>query len=208
MMQKDTLGDYFECSRLGKTEVLSTIGVALTVFFLVTIPTLIRHFHLTHAQTILLDNIGHHITKGLAVLDALSFTNTVVTFLFWGLVGIIIYGFTTVMVRLWQLSQEDKELASDEYIHPADFSRQAYWRQILEKEAFSTVLLAAELIVTCALLFWAFPFALLRLSAMLSAFSLLQLFHMVLWVAIIAALFCLGRLMFRAWRYRHILFEL
>lgn len=206
MIQKDTVGDYFECSKLTAFEVFSSIGVGVIVFFLITIPTMIRHFELTQAQTVLLDKVGHNTQKILSRLDSLSFTNTVVTFLFWGLIGILIYGLTTALVRFWQAGEEDKELASDEYVHPTGFSRRRFWKQIIEKEVFSAAILTAELIVICAAIFWAFPFGLMRVQVLFNGFGIIELLLVLLWTVIIAALFCLGLLIFKAWRYRHILF--
>jgi hypothetical protein len=206
MMQKNAVGDFFECSKLNVTEVLGATGAALVAFFLATTPILIEHYHLTQAQELLVHRLWHAVKNVLAKLDALSFTSTIVTFLFWGLVGIVIYGLTTSLVRLWQAGEEDKELASDDYVHPTGFSRQHYWKQIIEKEAFSAGLLTLELIVVSVTLFWAFPAALRGVGPLLSSFSFGQLAFTLLWVVVLVALFCLCRLIFKAWRYRHILF--
>lgn len=206
MIQKDTVGDYFKCSKLTISEVFASTGIALIAFFLAILPTLVRYFHLTHAQTLLLDNIKQGMEKVLTVLDSLSFTNTVVTFLFWGVVGIVVYGLTAALVRLWQAGEEDKELVSDEYVHPTGFSKRHFWRQIIEKEALSAVILAAGLIGIGAAIFWAFPSGIMHVQALLDSFSIVQLSFVVLWTAIIAALFCLETLILKSWRYRHILF--
>lgn len=206
MIQKDTVGDFFECSKLSRAELLGAVGTAVAVFFLASVPTIIRHLQLTQAQTLLLDKTEHAITSFLAVLDSFSFTNTVVTFLFWGFIGIIIYGLTTALVRLWQAGEEEKELISDEYVHPAGFSKKQFWRQIIEKEAFSAALLGGELIVLSAVIFWAFPFALMRVGAALGHASATEFLMISLWTAVLASLFSLGLLILKAWRYRHILF--
>lgn len=206
MIQKDTVGDYFECSKPNMLEVLAAIGAGLIVFFLASIPTLIGHFHLTQAQTLLVDKAGRGVGKALSVLDSFSFTNTVITFLFWGVIGIFIYGLSASLVKLWQASEEEKELASDDYIHPEGFSKKKFWKQIVEKEVFSAAVLVAELIVVCATIFWALPSGVMRIEALFGGFAVTQLLLLLLWVAIISALFCLGLVIFKAWRYRHILF--
>lgn len=200
------MGDYFACAKPNATELLGSIGAALIVFFLVAIPTIIENYHLTQAQEVLAHHVGRVVHGILASLDAFSFTSTLVTFLFWGIIGIFIYGFTTVLVHLWQAGEEDKEIISDEYVHPAGFSRTTFWKQIVEKEVFSAILLVAELIVIAALMFWAFPLALLRVAALFEAFSMTATLYVVLWAVIISSLFCLVQLIFKAWRYRHILF--
>lgn len=206
MIEKDRVGDYFECVKPSHFELFAVAGVGLISFFIIAVPTLIRHLKLTHAQTVLLDNIGHGVEKALSKLDSLSFTNTVVTFLFWGIVGIVIYGMTTALVKLWQAGEEDKELASEQYVHPQGFSRRQFWKQIVEKEIFSATILIAELIVLCATIFWAFPFGLMRVEALFAGVGALQLLFVLLWTSVIASLFCFGLTIFKAWRYRHILF--
>jgi len=206
MIQKDRVGDYFECVKPGNSELFAAAGVGILSFFIIAIPTLIRHLHLTHAQTLLLDNIGHWVEKVLSKLDSLSFTNTVVTFLFWGVVGILIYGLTTVLVKLWQAGEEEKELVSERYVHPEGFSKRQFWKQIIEKEIFSATVLSAELIVLCATIFWAFPFALMLVAALFDGVATPQLLFALLAVGVIAAIFCFGFTIFKAWRYRHILF--
>lgn len=206
MIEKDMMGDYFECSKLTRFEVIMATSLGLVCFFIAAVPTILRHFHLTQAQTLLLDKIGREVGKLLSLLDSFSFTNTVVTFLFWGVVGIVIYGLTTALVRLWQAGEEEKELASDEYIHPNGFSRTHFWRQVIEKEAYSVAVLMAELIVICALVFWAFPSGLMRVDALLGNFGFTSVALFLLYSVIISGIFCLGLLVLKAWRYRHILF--
>lgn len=206
MIQKDRVGDYFECVKPSRFELIAAVGIGLLSFFVISIPTLIRHLKLTHAQTILLDNIGHEVEKGLSKLDSLSFTNTVVTFLFWGIVGILIYGITTALVKLWQAGEENKELISEEYVHPEGFSKRHFWRQIVEKELFSAAILTAELIVISATIFWVFPFALVHIGSLFSGIAVSRLLFTALSLVIVGGVFCFGLIIFKAWRYRHILF--
>jgi hypothetical protein len=63
--------------------------------------------------------IGDKLNTFLTWLDSLELTATVVTFVFWGFVGLIAYSIVNGLLKVRQEIDYEQELTSDEYVRPA-----------------------------------------------------------------------------------------
>jgi hypothetical protein len=87
---------------------------------------------------------------GLRVFDSFSFTNTVVTFMIWAVVGVVCFGIVEAMGNAYYELRMEQQVSSSRLVHPASFSQFRFWRGV----AFDTCTLAfglAALAILCVL---------------------------------------------------------
>lgn len=112
---------------------------------------LLERYGLLSSSQIVKDRLAHGVDHGLTKLDSFRATNGVVTFVVWGAVGLVTFSFVQALLRASNQIRYEKQLSSNEYVHPANFNRRAYWRQIVRNGLVSFLLLACLVV---ALLFY------------------------------------------------------
>lgn len=142
------------------TETGGIAFAALLVVLLGNAKGLLNHYGLALSAEVVKSHIGSKVGDGLSKLDHFSLTGSVVTFAIWGVVGLIT--FSVLQAVLWVSSEVkyEEEVSSDQYVHPAGFSRQGFWRQIFISALMSfglLILLAAAVILY---LLYALPYGL------------------------------------------------
>ncbi len=87
----------------------------------------------------LLSRLNGAVQSVLTWLDGFETTNAVVTFMFWGFVGLVAYGSVMVVAKISQEVRYESELSTDDYVHPARKTN----RDIIVAELASTLVKAA-----------------------------------------------------------------
>jgi len=92
---------------------------------------LLDHFGLISSSTIIGDHVGSTIGAGLHVIDAFSATPGVVTFITWGIIGLVLFSLVQAFFKASGYIEFQREVGSSRFIHPANFSSSKYWRTVL-----------------------------------------------------------------------------
>ena len=116
-----------------KAEIIYSALAASLLVLIAVLPTFIVQINFLSARGALESEVGNTITRILTNIDGLEFTATVTTFVFWMIVGLIVYGLVSVMYTTLHAIEEDVEMSSDEYVHPQPFSRTNFWRQVMRE---------------------------------------------------------------------------
>jgi hypothetical protein len=94
------------------------------------------------------------VSSGLSVLDSFTVTPAVVTFITWGLIGLVLFSVIQAAARASGIVRFERDLSSNRYVHPQNFDRATYWRRIVTDTLLSFVLLA--LLVAAAVMYVVF----------------------------------------------------
>lgn len=204
-METSPWQDYWQKIRPSVFDIIVGAVVTLMVLVVVLLPTVIIKHQLFIVENAVLAQLAHGFTAVLVGIDSVKFSATIVTFLLWGLVGLITYGIIMGIIRFWQYTEMLKEMVSGEFVHPAGFSARRYWRTLALHEGvnIAVILLGLTCVLTVAfallpaatvhartlVLSWSWPVA-----AQAAAATVL------LWAGALTVILCL-----KAWRYRRAL---
>jgi hypothetical protein len=128
--------------------------IALTVCVLViagSAKLVLERVGLISSATLIGQQVTTRATWGLGVLDTLRFTASVINLIVWGATGLIIYSALQAVVRGLRTIQYERDFDSQRYVHPQNFTRKAYWRQVVVDTFLGFILLV--LLVTMAILY-------------------------------------------------------
>jgi hypothetical protein len=92
---------------------------------------LLQHFGLVNSSGVVGEQVSDTVGSGLRALDAFNATPGVVTFITWGVIGLILFSLVQTFVRASGYIEFEREVGSSRFVHPANFSRRRYWRTIL-----------------------------------------------------------------------------
>lgn len=150
LISKQTWQDYFETSHPSIAAVVYSQVVVAILCLVSVLPTIVTEVGLTGIKQFLASGFGHWLNQILQAIDKFQMTNTVVTFLFWGAVGMVVYGFVTALLRGIQTANLERELIGGEYVHPANFTKVRFWREEFLRSAIAiiTFILFVILLVT------------------------------------------------------------
>lgn len=94
------------------------------------------------------------VSSGLSVLDSFTVTPALVTFITWGMIGLVLFSIIQAAVRASGIVRLERDLSSNRYVHPQNFDRGVYWKRIATDAVLSFVLLA--LLVAAAVMYVVF----------------------------------------------------
>lgn len=204
-MQESTWQKYWRKIRPGTFDVIVCALVTLFVLVAAILPTLVTKYQLFTVENEVLARMAHWLTTVLVGIDNMEFSATIVTFLFWGFIGLITYGIIMGLVHFWQRAEEAGVVASDHFVHPAGFSRNHYWQTIALGEGVNIVVLLVLSVCLSLVAFVLLPATTVHIRALIlnsswSAAPQAVAAGLLLWVGTIVVALC-----FKAWRYRHVL---
>ncbi len=179
--------------------VLAVLGITL-------LPTVLTQYNLLGVREALTTDVGMWFTRLLARIDNLSFTDTVVTFLFWCIVGIFVYAIVNGLTHIVETVERERELFSNEYVHPLATSRRDMWHEKIFVSVSSFFSMMLFIAVITVIIFVLLPTTTLHLRAVVASQTTLQ----DIFVATAAALLlwlgsCLCLATYRLWRHHKLL---
>jgi hypothetical protein len=110
----------------------------------------LQRYDLIDSSALIHSQLSSKVTSGLNVLDSFGFTSSVVTFVVWAFVGVLVLSIMQACMHFSRTMQHHRELASNEYSHPENFNREHYLKQAAVGTALSfafTSLLVTSLIL-------------------------------------------------------------
>lgn len=110
---------------------LSIVPLTVLLVAVLDLQSVINYYRLDRSSQIVHQTAGAAVTGGLSHLDHLKATNTIVTFLIWGIVGIFCFSLVQMVPRVYREFQMSKQLSSDAYLHPATFVRATFLRSVI-----------------------------------------------------------------------------
>lgn len=125
----------------GKLELWSLVFIAGAILVLGNITLFLTYYGLSGSSNLLNEQLSHRVKSGLEVVDSFSITPTVVTFLTWVIAGIIVLSLGHAIANMSQTIKFEREVSSNSYIHPQNFRRGTYWRNIVVGTVWSFILL-------------------------------------------------------------------
>jgi hypothetical protein len=118
------------------------------------------------------DQLAHRVASGLDVLDNFTFTPAIVTFVTWGLIGLVLFSLVQSLMRASGTLQFERDLSSNRYIHPQNFKRSTFWRHIIIDTTISFALLAVLAASAIMYLLFIVPVGFAYVQRVLVQFSL------------------------------------
>lgn len=112
-----------EKTALNGIDVVWTLLVGIFFSTIVVIASIIDALDTFGAKQTLIRLVSSKVDAGLSWLDGLEFTASIVTFVFWGLVGLVSYSFVSALIKLQDEITYEGELSSDDYVRPARKSK-------------------------------------------------------------------------------------
>jgi hypothetical protein len=109
--------------------ILGIIAIAVTIIG--NAHRMCDYYGLNGSDQLLKQSASEGVNSGLSQLDAFSFTNQVVTFLIWAIIGLLCFSIVQAMMHGYKEFRHEEELSSERYIHPRTFTRRAFWRQVI-----------------------------------------------------------------------------
>ena len=103
---------------------------------------LLQKLELISSAQLIGGQVSTRVTSGLISLSTFKFTAGAANMIVWGATGLLIYSALQSAVRTLRTLQYDREFDSSSYIHPQNYSRRAYWHQIVLDAVLGFVLLA------------------------------------------------------------------
>ncbi len=204
-MQETPWQEYWQKIRPGVFELVSSALAAILVLMAALLPTFIAQHQLFTVENAVLSQMAHWLTKILVGIDSMKFSATIVTFLFWGLIGLVTYGVIMGFVRFWQHAEAVEEIVSEEFVHPAGFNAKHYWRTLALREGVNIAVILLTLFCASLVAFVLLPAATVHARTLVLEWSWPAVAQtaaaaILFWIGIVAVALCL-----RAWHYRHIL---
>lgn len=207
LMQKQAVQNYWATIRPSGIDIAYCAAVMWLALFVVMLPTMFETYNLVGARRMLETGIGNFVGTVLASVDQWSFTNSIVTFMFWGMIGMVVYAFVSSLIRAMQKAEEERELASDEYVHPADFSRTKFWLEELLESAITFLTFVVFVLVSTFVLLQLLPTVTVHLRSLITSTDNSELLPVVASIALLFIGACIIMLTYKLWRHRQILFE-
>lgn len=92
---------------------------------------LLEHFGLMSSSNIVGNHVSATVGGSLRVIDNLSATPGVVTFITWGIIGLVVFSIIHAFTKASSALDFERELGSNRFVHPANFNPRRYWHTIL-----------------------------------------------------------------------------
>jgi len=206
LIQKQAIQNYWEAVRPSGIDITYCFAITSFVVVALLLPTILDQYNTFGAREMAMSGFGSAMGKFLLHIDELSFTNNLVTFMMWGVVGMIIYGLISSLIRAFAKAELERELASNEYVHPAAFSRSKFWHEELTKSAATFISFVLFLAVTSSVAFGFLPAATKHLRTTITSGGQ-GIWWALLWTGILLISSGIVVLSFKLWRHRMVLFE-
>jgi len=206
LIQKQALRNYLDTVRPSGLDIAYCVVVTSFLLLAVMLPTLFNRYNTFGAGEVLRSGAGGVVGRFLLHIDQLSFTNNVVTFLLWGVVGMLVYGLVSSLVRAFAKAELNRELAGDEYVHPASFSRKKYVQEELLISAVTITSFAVFLAVVATLMLDMLPMATKHLRLVITSGGQ-DIWKAVLSVILLLITVGIAMVSYKLWRHRKVLFE-
>ena len=113
--------------------------------------TILGRMNLVDASDVVHTQVSQTVGSSLGLLDAFAITPTVITFVVWGVAGLVLFSIIQGMIRAGNAVKFEHDLGSDRYVHPAGFRSGVYWRRLVVSALLSFVLIV--LLITAASLY-------------------------------------------------------
>lgn len=207
LIEKQAIKNYWDIVRPGGIDVAYSVAITALILFVLGMPTILDKYNTFGAREVLASDTGSFVSRVLLRIDELSFTNNVVTFLLWGLVGMVVYALVSSLLRALAKAELERELASDTYVHPAAFSRTKFWREELLISA-TTMVTMAVLLAVCAFVFLTvLPSATVHLRSLITSNANASIWPTVASTILLIVGINLVITAYKLWRHRAVLFE-
>lgn len=136
---------------------------------------LLQHFGLMNSSYIVGDHVSNTVGSGLHVIDDFNATPGIVTFITWGVIGLVVFSLLHALRKASGAIDFEREVGSNRFIHPTNFSRRRYWRTILVNTFLSFGLITLLLFGIVLYVLFVVPVASLYLQRFLIVSSLARL---------------------------------
>jgi hypothetical protein len=117
----------------------------------------LQRYDLISSSAVVHQQLSSTVGSGLGVLDSYSFTPGLVTFMTWGIIGLFTFSLVQAFVRASGVIKFEREVGSNRYVHPQNFSQDSYWKRIVTDSAVSFALLVLLGVVAMMYLLFVIP---------------------------------------------------
>ncbi len=111
-------------------ELIGSFCITVVIVLLANSNRLLNYYGLHSSNEVIKTSAGGAINQALTVIDSISFTDTVVTFLIWAGVGVLCFATIEALGNAYQEFKLEQQVSSWRYIHPLTFTRIKFWRGV------------------------------------------------------------------------------
>ncbi|MBP9852860.1 MAG: hypothetical protein QG629_223 [Patescibacteria group bacterium] len=203
----DTFKNFWQKARPdGVDFAYATIFSAL-LMVLGNLGTILDAYDVAGTRQFVQSQAGQNITGFLAKIDDFEFSKTVVLFLFWCFVGLIVYFIVQSILSANSKYSYQKEVGSGQYTHPESFDQKAYQQFLLRQRIVHFCSLMSLLVSFILAMSVLLPFANNHFENLVSEFSFGSLVLTILGLGLLSiGLLAIG-IAFQAVRNREMLAE-
>lgn len=130
-------------------ETIGLVALSLLVVLLGNTRELLDYYGLQSSGQVIKTSAGQAIGNGLNKLDSFSFTDRVVTFIIWAVIGMLCFSVVQGIAKVGHDIEYEERLSSNKFVHPKTFRKGAFWVQVFK----NFIMLVVSLAILCALLF-------------------------------------------------------
>ena len=126
----------------------STIEIYYIIFFACLLIILgngkliLQRAGLIGASDLIGQQVSTKVLWGTNWIDTFRFTAGIINLIVWGATGLIIYSALQSGVKTLRMIAYERDFDSQQFVHPQDYTHQAYWRQIVADALLGFTLLA------------------------------------------------------------------
>ncbi|HET6925162.1 MAG TPA: hypothetical protein VFH39_05000 [Candidatus Saccharimonadales bacterium] len=177
-------------------EYVGLLFVALMILLLGNTQQLLEYYGFDTSGQVIKQGAHQAIASGLSKLDGLSFTDRVVTFVVWALIGVVCFSLVQLIGRVYHDFEEEEKVSSNRYVHPSTFRRADFWKQVALDFIVATISLGLLVAGVVLLFAYVLPVALSYSESFLTHASLshfinflVGFFMVYVWSLVLAVIF-------------------
>jgi len=171
-------------------DLVAIIFLAILTIILGNSHQLLSYYGFDSSSQVIKVGAGTAVNHGLTHLDTFKFTDTVVTFLIWALVGVFCFSMVRALATAYQEVKFEKQFSTNAYVHPSTFTKGKFWRQVATDFALLVLALVVTALSLYALVAFILPTAFAYTRTFLIGFALKESFSLLVGFGIIYVWFC------------------
>jgi len=118
---------------------------------------LLEHLGIIDSSVVVRSQLVSHVNDGLKTIDSLNATPAFVTFITWGIIGLVLLSLLQALYHTSRTLEYERELGTNEYVHPQGFNPKGYWRHLAVNTIVSLCLFSAFIVAAALFVLFVVP---------------------------------------------------
>lgn len=123
-------------------ELWCVVAVSAAILVAGNAKVLLQKLGLISSSSVVSQHVSSTVGNSLVTFDSYSITPGLVTFITWSIIGLVTFSIAQAFVRASGMIKFEREVSSNQYVHPQNFKRDSYWKNIATDTVVSFVSLS------------------------------------------------------------------